>query len=97
MNKNLTTKDSEQHQAPRFWVGAVISRFFCSRIIGHKVDLSKTDSGYLYCQRCGSHEYYDNDFNVFALFLLPLYIRRYINIKISDYKYNRDKNNQLPF
>ena len=79
------------------FIAHVINRFLCARVFGHKVDLSQTDSGYLFCQRCGSHEYYDNDFKALALFRIPIYIRRYINIKISDYKYRRNKDNQLPF
>lgn len=74
-----------------------IKRFICSRIIGHKVDYQNTDSGYLYCLRCGSHDYYDNDFNVPALFLIPLYMRIWISTKYSEYKYKRDISNQIPF
>jgi len=74
-----------------------IRRFICARIIGHKVDLYNTDSGYLYCHRCGSHEYYDTDFSVYALFLTHIYIKQFASMiynKILDRLY---RNKRLPF
>jgi len=94
MNKKNVTN---QTKSPNHLGGAVISRFLCSRIVGHKVDISKTDSGYLYCQKCNSHEYYDNDFDVPAMFLIPFYIKRYFRNRIAEWKYKRDKSNELPF
>ena len=74
-----------------------VKKFICGNILGHKVDITKTDCNKLYCLRCNAHQYYDTDFDTFALFLIPFYIKRYIKKIISDYKFSKDKDNNLPF
>ena len=91
----LTKKLSDKARRPLLRVGAVISRFFCSKILGHKVNMGYTDSGYYVCERCGMHEYYDTNFNSPALFLIPKCVKWWIIEKYRDYK--RSKSNELPF
>lgn len=91
----LTNRLSNEARKPFLRLGAVISRFLCSKILGHKVDLVYTDSGYLVCKRCQMHEYYDANFNSPALFLIPKRVKWWI---IEKYKiYKQSKTNELPF
>lgn len=76
-------------------IGAVTKRFFCSKILGHIVNMGYTDSGYYVCERCGMHEYYDANFNSPALFLILKRVKWWIIEKYRDYK--RSKSNELPF
>ena len=91
----LTKKLSDEARKPFLRLGAAISRFFCSKILGHKVDLGYTDSGYMVCKRCQMHEYYDANFNSPALFLIPKRVKWWVIEKYKDYK--RSRSNELPF
>lgn len=74
----------------------IIIRFFCSKILGHKVDFGYSDNGYLVCKRCNMHEYYDGEyFNSFALFMLPKRIKLWVFFTYQ--KYRERNSNQLPF
>jgi hypothetical protein len=91
----LTNRFSKEARNPFLILGAIISRFFCSKILGHKVDLGYTDSGYMVCKRCKMHEYYDSNFNSPALFLISKRIKWWIFEKYKDYK--QSQSNELPF
>lgn len=74
-------------------IHAVMGRFFCSKILGHNVNLGHTDSGYLVCERCGMHEYYDSNFGSPALFLIPKQLKWWAICKYRELRRSDD----LPF
>ena len=77
---------------PFLRLGVVIRRFFCSKILGHKVDLGNTDRGYMVCERCQMNEWEDANFDSPALFLIPKRVKWWI-----IEKYKRSRSNELPF
>ena len=98
MNNNtdyLTKRLSDEARKPFLRLGVVIRRFFCSKILGHKVDLGNTYRGYMVCERCQMNEWEDANFNSPALFLIPKRVKWWIIEKYKDNK--RSKSNELPF
>ena len=91
----LTKRLSDEARKPFFRLGVVIRRFFCSKILGHKVDLGHTDRGYMVCERCQMNEWEDANFNSPALFLIPKRVKWWIIEKYKEYK--RSRSNELPF
>lgn len=66
------------------------------KIIGHKIDKRFTDSGYVICQRCGAHEYYDHDkYNRWSLVSKIEYIIYKLKEKMINILYKPNK--ELPF
>lgn len=64
-----------------------MSNLLC-RIIGHKHSPQDTDSGYLYCKRCGAHEYYDaSEYHRMTLIDTPKYVWWWIAKFYYKYKY----------
>jgi len=75
-----------------------IKRFICKNILGHKTSTEYTDSGYLICERCGSHEYYDFPmFNSLPLIYIPRYVFRLIVKGLRKIKMKSFKSDDRPF
>lgn len=55
-------------------------------------EIGYTDNGYMVCERCKMHEYYDANFDSPALFITLKRVKWWI-----IEKYKRSRSNELPF